>query len=168
MPAPKGNKHALGNPGGGRPSLYKREYANAARELCLLGATDEELAKAFDVNESTINDWKQKHIEFTQALKEGKEIADSRVASRLYERALGYEHDSEEIKVVNGEVVRIPVKKVYPPDPTSSIFWLKNRQKDKWRDKQEVEHSGHIDRNSSDEELDAIIERASSETSKDN
>lgn len=26
-----------------------------------------------------------------------------------------------------------------PPDTTSCIFWLKNRQKDKWRDKTEQE-----------------------------
>ena len=26
----------------------------------------------------------------------------------------------------------------FPPDPTSMIFWLKNRQPDKWRDKRET------------------------------
>jgi hypothetical protein len=30
----------------------------------------------------------------------------------------------------------------YPPDPTSMIFWLKNRQPQDWRDKQEHEHTG--------------------------
>jgi hypothetical protein len=34
------------------------------------------------------------------------------------------------------------VVKHYPPDPTAAIFWLKNRQKDKWRDKREEEVSG--------------------------
>jgi len=29
--------------------------------------------------------------------------------------------------------------KQYPPDPTSAIFWLKNRQPKIWRDKQEEE-----------------------------
>ena len=28
------------------------------------------------------------------------------------------------------------------PDTTAAIFWLKNRKSDKWRDKQEVAHSG--------------------------
>lgn len=37
-----------------------------------------------------------------------------------------------------------PVEKYYPPDTTAAIFWLKNRQKDKWRDKQEVEHTGEV------------------------
>ena len=30
------------------------------------------------------------------------------------------------------------------PDTTAQIFWLKNRRPDKWRDKQDVEHSGQI------------------------
>lgn len=35
------------------------------------------------------------------------------------------------------------VKEVIP-DTTAQIFWLKNRRPDKWRDKQDVEHSGQI------------------------
>ncbi|NLY80102.1 MAG: transposase [Lysinibacillus sp.] len=30
------------------------------------------------------------------------------------------------------------------PDVTAQIFWLKNRRPDKWRDKQDIEHSGGI------------------------
>jgi hypothetical protein len=29
--------------------------------------------------------------------------------------------------------------KHYPPDPTSMIFWLKNRQPQKWRDKHDLD-----------------------------
>jgi hypothetical protein len=29
-----------------------------------------------------------------------------------------------------------------PPDVTAQIFWLKNRRRDEWRDKQEHEHTG--------------------------
>lgn len=32
--------------------------------------------------------------------------------------------------------------KYYPPDTTAAIFWLKNRQKDKWRDKVDHELTG--------------------------
>lgn len=30
------------------------------------------------------------------------------------------------------------------PDTTAQIFWLKNRKPAKWRDKQEIEHSGEM------------------------
>jgi hypothetical protein len=134
---PEGEKHP-----GGRPSLYKEQYAEQARKLCLLGATDKELANFFEVAESTLHLWKLEHPEFSEAIKSGKEQADADVADRLYQRAMGFEHPEVDIRVVGGEIVQTPIRKVYAPDPTAAIFWLKNRQKAKWRDKQDVEHAG--------------------------
>lgn len=119
----------------GRPTDYRKEYNDQAEKLCKLGATDKELADFFGVVEDTINEWKIKYLQFSVSIKAGKTLADANVASRLYERAMGFEHDSEEIKVVDGEIERVPVRKIYPPDSTAAIFWLKNRQKEKWRDK---------------------------------
>jgi hypothetical protein len=126
---------------GGRPTKYKEEYNEQAEKLCKLGATDQELADFFEVDVSTINNWKIDYPQFFESIKKGKILADSNVAERLYQRALGFEHDSEEIKVADGSVIRVPTRKIYPPDPTAAIFWLKNRQPEKWRDKQEVQHS---------------------------
>lgn len=140
--AKKGNKNALGNKGGGRKTNYKAEYADMAYNIALLGATDVDLARIFEVTEPTINNWKISHPEFFLALKRGKDEADANVASRLYERAMGFEHDSEEIKVIDEQVVRVPIRKQYPPDTTAGIFWLKNRQPAKWRDKVDHELTG--------------------------
>jgi DNA-binding XRE family transcriptional regulator len=123
-------KHA-----GGRPTDYRDEYPAQAEKLCKLGATDKELADFFGVTEQTINNWKDVHDKFFESIKAGKELADANVAQRLYERAMGFEHDSEEIKVVDGAIERVPTRKIYPPDTAAAIFWLKNRQKEKWRDK---------------------------------
>jgi hypothetical protein len=122
----------------GRPTDYREEYCEQAEKLCKLGATDKELADFFDVAESTINEWKLAHAEFSESLKKGKTLADANVADRLYQRAMGFEHDSEEIKVIDGSIERVEVRKVYPPDTVAAIFWLKNRQKKKWRDKTET------------------------------
>ena len=136
-----------------RPTKYRKEFNDQVRKLCLLGATDKELADFFEVRESTLNLWKLNHKLFSESIKEGKSLADSNVADRLYQRAMGFEHDSEEIKVVsdgngNGSSIeRVPIKKIYPPDTTAAIFWLKNRQKDKWRDKHET---GFTDRDGKD------------------
>lgn len=127
----------------GRPTPYKQEYCEQVEKLCKLGATDKEIAGFFCVVESTINKWKLEHSEFSESIKKGKVLADANVAERLYQRAMGYEHDSEEIKVVSdgpgagSSIERVPVRKIYPPDTTAAIFWLKNRQKANWRDKQE-------------------------------
>lgn len=126
----------------GRPTVYKPEYPAQAEKLCKLGATDKELADFFEVEESTVNAWKLAHVEFSESIKAGKQLADANVAERLYERAMGFEHDSEEIKVVEGSIERVPIRKIYPPDTTAAIFWLKNRQKEKWRDMSRTELTG--------------------------
>lgn len=144
MPAKKGNKYAAGNKGGGRKEEFKEEYNQLGYKYCLLGATDKELAALFEVSEQTINNWKKKYKEFSLALKRGKAEADARVADRLYQRAMGYSHPEEKVFQHNGEPVIIPTTKHYPPDVTAAIFWLKNRQRDKWRDKQDVEVSGSL------------------------
>lgn len=127
----------------GRPSKYREELNDQVYKLSLLGLTDAEMANVFGVTENTFNNWKAQYPKFFVSIKEGKEIADSNVADRLYQRAMGFEHDSEEIKVVSdgsglgSSIERVKVRKIYPPDATAAIFWLKNRQKAKWRDKQE-------------------------------
>jgi hypothetical protein len=128
----------------GRPTLYKEEFNEQVEKLCKLGATDNEIADFFEVDVSSINNWKISHPEFFESIKKGKILADSNVADRLYQRALGFEHDGEEIKIADGEVIRVPIRKIYPPDATAAIFWLKNRRSKEWRDKQEVEQSGGI------------------------
>ena len=92
----------------------------------------------FDVDKATIEHWKIAYPSFLDSIKRGKYIADAEVANSLYHRALGYEHEEEEIIAYQGIPTIVPTTKRYPPDSTAIIFWLKNRQKDKWRDKHEV------------------------------
>lgn len=129
---------------GGRPTLFKPEYVEQARKLALLGATDKDVANFFGVIEKTINNWKEAHPEFLQSLKDGKEIADTEIAGKLYHRALGYSHEAVKIMQYEGEPVIVPYTEHYPPDTTAAIFWLKNRRSDLWRDRTQQEHSGAL------------------------
>ena len=122
----------------GRPSEYKDEYAHLARKFCLLGATNPQLAEFFDVSVTTIDNWLASKPEFLGAVKEGREYADAHVGESLYQRACGYSHPEEKIFCKDGEVTRVETIKHYPPDPTSLVFWLKNRRRDLWTDRQEV------------------------------
>jgi hypothetical protein len=143
---------------GGRPTLYKPEYAKQAYHLALLGATDADMARAFDVSDATIDNWKAQHSEFLGSIKRGKDEADANVAKSLYRRALGYSHPAVKIVTVargnnmGSDVEQVPYVERYPPDTTAGIFWLKNRRPDKWRDKRDVEHTGTVTHELSNEE----------------
>lgn len=127
----------------GRPSKYKPEFAEQARKLCLLGATNPDLAGFFDVDLATIHRWRTAHDKFRDALKVGKEEADARVERSLYQKAIGYETETVKIFMPAGaeEPVYAPYTEKTPPDTTAMIFWLKNRKPAEWRDRQHVEHS---------------------------
>ena len=145
MAAPKGNQNAKGNRGGGRPSDYDPSILPQIKKACEAGFTDADLALLLGVSETTIGGWKTKHIEFLEALKEGKSVADDEVERSLLERAKGYSHPAEKISFdKDGNELRAQYIEHYPPDPTSMIFWLKNRRRDRWRDKQDHEHSGEV------------------------
>jgi hypothetical protein len=123
---------------------YKKEYDEQSYRLTLLGFTDKDLADFFYVTEQTINNWKKDHPTFFESLTRGKANADGIVAESFYKSATGYYIEEEEAKVVGvgrGEsVVQIvKIKRYVQPDKGSQLSWLKNRQKNLWRDKQEIE-----------------------------
>ncbi|WBV60223.1 terminase [Chryseobacterium camelliae] len=134
----------------GRPSDFKSEYLELAYNYCLLGATDKNLATFFNVCEATINNWKNEYPEFLESIKKGKDIADARIASKLFDRAAGAEIQKQqafkvkEILYENGKRVKetekievVDITEVIAPDTTAAIFWLKNRKPEYWKDKQE-------------------------------
>lgn len=116
----------------GRPTKYKEEYAEQAYKLSLLGMTDAQMAEFFEVDERTVNNWKHDYPEFFQSIKKGKDLADVEVVEALRKRALGYQY--EEVKQETGQQgdKTTTTTKEVPPDPTAIIFWLRNRQRDKW------------------------------------
>lgn len=128
----------------GRPSKYKPEFAEQARKLCELGATDFEVANFFEVSDRTIYRWQAQYDEFCQALKAGKATADERVERSLYHKAVGYTFESEKVFQFQGQIVRASTTEHVPPSDTAAIFWLKNRKPGEWRDKQEHSVSGDL------------------------
>lgn len=127
--------------GRGRPTQYKPEYDAQAFKLCLLGATDVEVAEFFETSEQTINAWKHAYPSFLEALKDGKARADAEIAQSLYHRAKGYSHPEDQIIRDGSDVRIVQTTKHYPPDTAAAIIWLKNRRAAQWRDRQDVTHT---------------------------
>ena len=123
---------------------------------CRDGATDIEMMKALGIGKDAFYRYKKDNKEFSDLLKNNKEIIDIKVENALLKRALGahetikkviktkdYKKVGNEFKIVD-KFETIEEDVFIAPDLAAIIFWLKNRRRDKWRDKQEIEHSGNI------------------------
>jgi len=138
----------------GAPTKFDERFIEQARIIgANLGSTNVQLAAIFGVSESTLYEWCAIYPKLSEAIKEGRDHFDThRVQSALRDRAVGYSHEDVHISNFKGDITLTPITKHYPPDATSAIFWLKNRDPKRWKDKQEVEHSGHIGINIGEDE----------------
>ena len=103
-----------------------------------LGITDEGLAAFFDVALGTIKKWKAEYPEFMNSIKGAKDSPDDAVERALFQRATGYSHPEDKVFNQNGQAMIVPTTRHYPPDTAAAFIWLKNRRKEKWRDRHEV------------------------------
>lgn len=121
----------------GRPTKYKKEFCIQAEKLCKKGFIDTEIADFFEVALSTLNKWKLDHVEFSESLRSGKRYSDEDVVNSLYGRALGHEIVEVKEEVSSQGTKTTTTTKQIAGDTTAQIFWLKNRQPDKWRNNPE-------------------------------
>lgn len=145
-PAETVSEHPLG-----RPTKYQPWMPRVAAVIGKLGGIQPDLAEAFEVDIRTIERWMAEGEDFCRAVKVACGTLDDQVERSLFERAMGFEHDSEEIfHNKDTGIVRAQTRKKYAPDTTAAIFWLKNRRPARWREKTEVEvthHEGNMDAN---------------------
>lgn len=149
----------------GRPTKYKPEFVQIAGELCQeKGYTIKNLAQHFKVVESSITLWMKEYSDFSAAIKKGRDVFDTQeVEQSLLKRAKGYGYDEitkepvmvdkgvvDEKDIEEGETVEEAVEnslavtkvvtKEVAPSEVAIIFWLKNRQPQRWSDKKEIDH----------------------------
>ncbi|AMK75625.1 MULTISPECIES: hypothetical protein [Methylomonas] len=162
---------------GGRPTKYMPHFDRQAYHLCLLGATDAELAEFFMVTEQTINNWKKVYITFFESAKRGKMLSDSEAAVGLFKRATGFRYEevkTKQVKVMaegDGDggvqaagdelmvVEVVTTVKEVPPDTGAAFIWLKNRRPKDWRDKIEVENTHKLNPEMMDRIKTEFVER---------
>lgn len=122
-------------------SKYDPAYAVLAERLCrTVHATDQQLADILDVSVATIGAWKNAHPEFMEALTRGKADADAEVRAALFKRATGYTYKRQRI-CQNKDVAWIEEHDEHvPAETTAAIFWLCNRDKANWQQRQTTSH----------------------------
>lgn len=141
------------------PNKFNDNLKERILKLAEEGKTLKEIAFFVGVSERSLYNWAGKHKDFKKALQESKAIADELVEASLFQRAVGYRHkavkvffDKESLQTVEHKYTEH-----YPPDTSAAIFWLSNRDPNKWADKKKIEHSGKIE-SMTDEEIQAKID----------
>ena len=121
------------------------------------GLTDPQIANNMGIGYSTLKEWINRYPAIKAALKKGKAPVDMQVENALLKRALGYTEEETVTEIIEQpdgkqrKQVR-KVKRIFPPDVTAQIFWLKNRKAKQWREK--VESTVAIDT----EDLSPLVE----------
>lgn len=110
------------------------------------GLSEEQIAHNMGCSRSTLNEWKARFPEISEALRRGREVIDYEVENALVKRALGYsatERIYERVWVDKlGKFVNVntkTVKREVAPDVGAICFWLKNRRPKTWRDRPELQ-----------------------------
>lgn len=99
------------------------------------GATDEEICTALGIALSTFYDYKNKHPEFSEALRAGRQKVVLNIKAALYKRAIGFEYEEKKGVQKNGQTVNVEIYKRYAlPDWQAAQLLLRNYDKN-WRDK---------------------------------
>lgn len=83
------------------------------------GLTNEQIANNIGINPKTLYEWKNKESKISEVLKKSRAVVDFEVENALLKSAL------------EGNV-------------TAQIFWLKNRKKEQWREKQEYTNDDEL------------------------
>lgn len=118
-----------------------------AYRLAKAGLTEFEIAEFFGITRVTLWRWKDHDDAFREAMELGAGPANERVEASLYHRATGYTYRSEKVFQYEGQIIRAPILEHVPPDTTAAIFWLKNRDRDKWQDVNKIDMTASITAN---------------------
>ena len=139
----------------GRKSKYETNVQPRLLEIaawCRDGYTDKEIAEKLDISQDSFYKYKNEFSEFSDTLKETKEIADIKVENSLKKNANGYDYEEQTV-VMKKEVIYKDGKRVkeitYPEvitltkhkeaETKAQQFWLQNRKPEKWRNQSQVE-----------------------------
>lgn len=131
-----------------RDRLFLPNHLEQVRAIAMRGITEVEMSEIFDISEREITRWKKQYLLFKRALEEGYTDADQAVLSALYQSAVGYSHEEEKVFQWDGAIVRADTVKHYKPDIAAIKLWVTNRQREHWKDRQQVGINGGTNDNS--------------------
>lgn len=139
---------------GGRPTKYKPEYAEQAKDICRWGGFSQaKLAKVFGVDKKSITNWRKEFEDFDDAIRAGmdrfnmdlaeksllKLVKGFRIKEKKYEQGKVLGDDGKE--TVEMVLVEERTKQI-PPNVRAIETFLRSRDPERWPSKQNIELTG--------------------------
>jgi len=119
---------------GRKKITIEEQHCWIAEQACTIGATVDDLSRMFGVTIPTISRWMRDDYKFFIAVKNGRDRFDTeKVESSLLKRAQGYEKDITEERVTKDGKIRCIKTLHFAPDVGAAIFWLCNRNPQRWK-----------------------------------
>lgn len=144
---------------------YNEDFPLLAEMYAREGMRDVDICKKLGISKDTFYTYIKKYPDFSEAIKRGKAPVDFQVENAMLKRALGYDYEEETIEYENQDgkpaiKSKKTIKKHIPSDVGAGIFWLTNRNNDKWkrnRDVQKIEVSKDYDEDIVNEEIERLL-----------
>lgn len=115
----------------GKYETHVKPRFDEIREWASIGATDKEICASLGIAESTYFDYKQKHREFSELIKDARKVPIMQIKAAIFKRATGYSYrETTKIKE-DGVIVREQIHERFAlPDPACAMILLKHWARD--------------------------------------
>lgn len=122
--------------------MFLPDYPDQVKAIAMRGLTDDEMAEMFGISPDLIDAWKKFYPSFAKAIDSGRTFADANVVKALYDNAIGFDYETDEVVKTRTGAHVVTVKKRSLGDTQAQKFWLENRQPEHWSRRLRVSHGG--------------------------
>lgn len=124
----------------GRGTKFEPDMVEMARQWRRDGGTLQQIAQNLGIHIDTLHEWRKKHTDFSDALRESTDYVNATVENAMLKRARGFTYTevSQEYENIDGRMVKVKSKRIRKRvlgDVDAQKFWLTNRQPAKWKSK---------------------------------
>lgn len=119
-------------------SLLRKVHYRLIRNLAAQGLTISEVAEVLEIDKETLAKRLRSDDKLEAAFFEGSRTPVKLVEQSLFQRAIGYNYEEYEEKIIykDGVPIHLPTKKAVrhlPPDTKAAELYLTNRAPDRWK-----------------------------------
>jgi hypothetical protein len=120
-------------------NIFWPDHLDHVKAIAMRGLSDDEMAPMLGISPTLLESWKAYYPSFAVAIDEGRTFADAQVIQALYNNAVGFEYETDEVVRTRRGADVVTVKKRALPETQAQKFWLANRSS-YWRGEQNHAH----------------------------